>query len=1701
MGLLIKPYTLSIVKGGTKITIGSDKTKSQSHASSVTLKRNVNGSRSLSFKMYYQYHDIVNGGQKINPFIDDSNNSSIRNESTLELIYKGKTYYFTVKDIVKNSSDFSCQITAEDKYVQELAKNGYDVTLDAELNNNVGTSRELATKALEGTDWTVGPCDICVQTQNETLIALNASGIKAYAIDQSSLSAQGAVVSTTTTTINGKVLAFYSSCKESPEYFQFITVGNFTTTDSGNSRGISGTFSVDDNDNITSGTHYVIKNPNYQAESSLGFTLPDGCTFEYIVTNYKADRFVYSAKTAYFEPLKIYVEEVNKGGETYYHYKETHYSTPNMVENIAANRDFKSVTGWVGNYLGPAGVSLPKPDNTEYFDILLFSDTLAAPSFYSKRDGSRIAIDVRNGFINSSSSSKSFFVAISNKIKLIKDYSYQLSLDWSGGNTSDGNPLQFIVSVVCDEILTDGTIKKITKESFYLNNGKCEYVCKIDGENGTTDYQLYFYPTNFSDNTTYILSNFSLQTINKYIDPQLKTFSKNSKGEDIYDLLKAGKFAFQEEEPLINYLQIISGEKYNDTLKPVAIEEGFYVNRTTVGRLDDGDEYIFAFRERGNSSFANAVSKIVVADYRHSINDGYYVDTGKEYFNIEVANNIKTINVVTKIEKDADGKDKTTEQTYKCLVGACLGTLTENQMKASKLKTFLYLNDGKTLELEEFMIFKTLNGEIVFPQTFNPEPIKKETHYYFKKDDNLSVETLDALVGTKSEKELADYKRQYSNNAEKVRIVSVKESNYYNILQTIAENFEQWLDIKVRNDNGALVKEVSFKNSIGQDNDVGFRYGVNIKDINRTVDSKQVISKLIVKPNSNEFAENGFCTIARAKANPLGETALYDFSYYFHNGMLSAKQFRTDVYDKTGSQGRDDKAEIQSDNWNSNGYYERLTAINAKLLNYNEQLAEILVPLTQANADYQVAYNAKIESNNLYEKNLYGLESSSLIYDIGSSALTPEEEATLKDDDFTDYVEALATHSANYDKYSKEEERLKALIEEYESKKAALEQQIKTYHDYKIKLNQAFYKKYAPYIQEGTWIDESYVDDDKYYLDAQATLNNSCWPQITYNINVVDVGLHPQYSKYSYDVGDQTYVQDPSFFGYVTKTDDNGTTKTPRRQQIVVTETTEVLDDPTKNSIKIQTFKNQFQDLFKKITATVQSVKNNEGAYKKATELVEAEDDYKMQFLEGALNNAKMVIQNAANESVTQGSDGLTIKDLGNVSKQLRLTSGAIMFRTLDEDGEEVWKTGITPDGIAADYVTAGQLNTGKIEIMHKDKPMFRWDAKGITAYETTFASDNVTIDKYNTRKFTRFDKNGIYGVNGVDGVTWEAKTPEEVARTASYYLTWDGMQVAPQNTLYTNNGGISGGARPKQFITKLGRVDDLIFNEWGTNGIPKYNKDNESDAKFVKVFAVGDKVKDGDNDTVNEQFVLYSDGTLVTNNIKLTGSIGWTAASSPSKNIYAETALEKPKDGSWYNTFPEKNNPGENKWHQEYKEDKDFYYCHTDDGGDTWQGPFLITGKSIVDTVTEYAIANVGIAPDSIEESSWKPSYPNETPQSGQMLYIRMYDTYNNGGRSDYRYSVGGSQGRDGTAVRCYVESSLGNFINKDAPSDTEIIFTAKIFKDETQININNDLNYTWFVSNSEESIATTEGPEWKTTLEVVRNQAVYFTAEKKGE
>ena len=70
------------------------------------------------------------------------------------------------------------------------------------------------------------------------------------------------------------------------------------------------------------------------------------------------------------------------------------------------------------------------------------------------------------------------------------------------------------------------------------------------------------------------------------------------------------------------------------------------------------------------------------------------------------------------------------------------------------------------------------------------------------------------------------------------------------------------------------------------------------------------------------------------------------------------------------------------------------------------------------------------------------------------------------------------------------------------------------------------------------------------------------------------------YEDFKYSLADKSWVEDEEFFGY----DEQGY---PYREEVVLSEINELLDEPDKTTFKIQNFKNQFQDLFQRITASV----------------------------------------------------------------------------------------------------------------------------------------------------------------------------------------------------------------------------------------------------------------------------------------------------------------------------------------------------------------------------------------------------------------------------------------------------------------------------------------------------------------------------------
>jgi chromosome segregation ATPase len=123
-----------------------------------------------------------------------------------------------------------------------------------------------------------------------------------------------------------------------------------------------------------------------------------------------------------------------------------------------------------------------------------------------------------------------------------------------------------------------------------------------------------------------------------------------------------------------------------------------------------------------------------------------------------------------------------------------------------------------------------------------------------------------------------------------------------------------------------------------------------------------------------------------------------------------------------------------------------------------------------------------------------------------------------------------------YDRFASDVEKFGNQKKELEAKLLALTEQQRVMVEKKNQLNKLFYHKYSRFIQEGSWIDENYMDDNLYYLDGLAVARTSSKPKITYDIGVVDLSAAVEYEEdrqvLENEIGDRTYVEDTEFFGY-----------------------------------------------------------------------------------------------------------------------------------------------------------------------------------------------------------------------------------------------------------------------------------------------------------------------------------------------------------------------------------------------------------------------------------------------------------------------------------------------------------------------------------------------------------------------------------------
>ena len=934
----------------------------------------------------------------------------------------------------------------------------------------------------------------------------------------------------------------------------------------------------------------------------------------------------------------------------------------------------------------------------------------------------------------------------------------------------------------------------------------------------------------------------------------------------------------------ISCLGLSTGTYLNDGIKHTTHflpEEGFI----------KGDTYVLRFKIRETtpetdepySGYITDYSRISVAIKNYTISDGEIFIGDTPY--------LEKQNEWIKPKQDEDW----VEAEF-----ICTKSLTKKDIYINQVGLFFTNGDSHTRWIEEIQLFRKIIGskdgqEVrINPGDFDISSVSKVVYKYYNYTANsgkINKDDIEYLhISTSPWTDDGNLEVQYTNNFEKVRSISEKQSNRFNILQTIAETFECWIQFEILHDEntgkiiylkGVPQKFVSIKSEIGQETGVGFIYGIDLKTISRTIQSDQIVTKTIVSANDNEFAPSGSCDISRSIENYPRVNYILNFDYYISQGLLDGGQLNNDLYDSTGDI----------------CYYYNLNKINKQYQENSELLVvknQELLKQQAMQTTYNEAYTASLENVNQLKEELRALAGTTSYDDNNTKEYIKENKdikevyakvnaLVVEEQKVKNYNELVNQLTASINKLSEQIEKKtneqKALIEEAEL------------------LDEKFYKKYFRFIQEGSWTSQDYIDDNLYFLDAQSVAYTSSRPQISYNISVIRISNQEGFENKIFNLGDITYVQDTEFFGYTYINQ----VKTPYKEKVLVSNVTSYFDEPSKDTFTVQNYKTQFEDLFQRITSTTQSLQYAAGKYAKAANIMNDDGTINIETLQSSIAVNENIVYSAQNETFKQDDTGITLTDANNPNDKTKINSKGIFIST---DGGTTWKNAVRGEGISTQYLTAGNINVGSIVILDGQFTTFRWDSKGISAY--------VPIEGggINLGKFVRFDHYGIYGVNGESN--FSPNNEQEIYDKANFGMTWNRFFM--KNNKGTGSIEIS---TDKDIQIKAGENERIKIGRLDENGqqygIRISNDSNES------VMETGDegklwlkkqlnisKSKDNyniqlgfldktkDNSDIHEvfnatdKFIVYEDGSMKATDGEFTGTINATGGKIGNMSINA---------------------------------------------------------------------------------------------------------------------------------------------------------------------------------------------------------------------
>ena len=1483
---LIRPYEISVwedrltqIEGSepaeykfeeTKLAIiGSDTMTGLNKVYDPVFNKKSNGERTLSFALRYKYFDPYSGNDEVvNPFA-----ALLVNERKVKLHYDGKWYEFIVKDHSESSDGLEWTYTCTDAFVLELSKNGYNITFDTELNNNQGTATELARETLKNTDWQVGESDILTQLVAEPLY--RATLVSTTGIDIINASKSGEQIPSA----GQSIWLFYSYVKnKNGKNVQFII------RDEENRQ-----YTIDDKNVITDTNFRIITELEFK-DNGFYYNNNPVVSIGEAETRYQANRLAYSQLTTYDPVMQRTVDRFKIQDEDLevYRYTDYEYTTSNIVVNFITNgENFNaledgSLQGWnpYTDQEGGAPVNklslITKPEigtGKSLADI----DTLSQIEGFLKYqpngakivDGTKIYNTVYNsGFENHTS--------IINSIASGDEF----VLRWRAGTRNPEITDEKISDVDClvPEQRIGAIIAKYTADE-------------------PTRFGYYY----------------------KHIDPKDIILQFEGTPTELNNFIEGGTIQTTEDNKqiyVINNVAQTPSTKYiykvGETEYLWNGAEGRFVERGTEGSTYLPYYYLKATASKpvSNKVLTDPTEKIGIFIYVTGVNTHTETDEESQE-SITVVNPVYIQDIqFTRFIPDEDDKTQP----------AVLGNI---PTATSNLKEFYYIKPVEGTAAEDIDTYTSLDA------------LKEEYGY---QQDILPI---------------------YNEDSEKILTITASKSNCFDILQTIAETFECWVDLVVSHDDEGYItytdgkpnKYVYLREYVGTENWAGFKYGINLNTIERTINSDEVVTKLIVDLSQSDYVDEGFVSIANAPSNQSGESYILNFDYYYSQGLLNREEAEKDrlkfisdikeindelkekeahrrdldksltalgsnrnVYTELIASAQDMKNEALGDFYDLTGMsYEDYQKKHGELIADESEdtqekqltdeqtivdiIGELYVSSATINNYGGILTNVDTEYRTI-RKELYGSEKYTvqvyvvidnsdqrhIVVDV--SDYLPEFKFKLENDE-TDYASTVSikhfdivsdAHTITFTAPSgytivtgaqtiNDNEIANFDIEPTEHKKGLIDE-IKEVQEEKEALTNNFSNKYSRYIQEGTWNSTDYIDSELYYLDAMQVSNTSAQPTVSYTINVVEVGELEGLEGYTFDAGDKTYVEDTEFFGWSNK---DGIL-TPAREEVIVSEIEWHLDEPDQTVITVQNYKTRFEDLFQRISATVQTVQYNEATYAKTSSIIDADGTLNQNVLLESMNNISGQSYNLTSDgSVVIDGDKVLVRNLNNPANRVIINSEGIR---VSSDGGQSWATAIDGQGINIGTVYTGSLNTNEVVIGNRDNPSFRWDKSGISAYRTdgTTTIDGQTVPRYDLQTYVRYDEYGLYGIK--DNDTFKAQSLDDVLEKAHFAVTWDGffiknsypgggrVEITSDNDFRVMN--IPEGKAEEQEKIKIGAL------EWGKDAQnnPIISPDAAGATEAPTLYGI--RIKNNDGDVVMK---TGDDG-----NLEVTGTINANA-------------------------------------------------------------------------------------------------------------------------------------------------------------------------------------------------------------------------------